>query len=224
MQATDTHGDDVESDRLDPVARPRRRLVLVSQNPDFVGSDHEWDPDTESIGRASEGGEEEVPELSLNLRPRLMQTVPWVLHGASGSAIQEALQDCDRISCEGHTWLETSVAASEDDFVQTLSGGVVPRRMLEARITSFEQGAWLELLAEGASGAEKAQTQSIRRRRRQQSDDDGKRTARDLSLVHTGELSSARQAFEGAPVAPGTMATLRALTDPEKQPQFPGTS
>ena len=44
-------GEDVE---LDPVARPRRRLVLVSQNPDFVGSDHEWDPDTESIGGASE--------------------------------------------------------------------------------------------------------------------------------------------------------------------------
>ena len=29
-------GDDVVSERLDPVACPRRRLVLVSQNPDFV--------------------------------------------------------------------------------------------------------------------------------------------------------------------------------------------
>ena len=66
---------------------------------------------------------------------------------------------------------------------------------LEARITVFQQGAWLELFAEGACCAEKALTQSVRRRRRQQSDDDGKRVA----LVHVGELSAARQALEGAP-------------------------
>ena len=31
-----------------------------------------------------------------------------------------------------------------------------------------------------------------------------------------GELSAGRQALDGAPVAPGTLATLSALTDPEK--------
>ena len=31
-------GEDVELDRLDPVARPRRRLVLVSQNPEFAAT------------------------------------------------------------------------------------------------------------------------------------------------------------------------------------------
>ena len=36
-----------------------------------------------------------------------------------------------------------------------------------------------------------------------------------------GELSAARQALEGAPVAPGTMATLRVLTDPERRPPLP---
>ena len=50
---------------MDPVAHPRRRLVLVSQNPDFVSNDHKWDPDTESIGGASEVDGEEVPEQSL---------------------------------------------------------------------------------------------------------------------------------------------------------------
>ena len=34
--------------------RPRRRLVLVSQDPDVEVSDHEWDPDTDSIGGASD--------------------------------------------------------------------------------------------------------------------------------------------------------------------------
>ena len=61
-QATGLQFEDVELDRLDPLARPRRRLVLVSQNPDFVGSDREWDPDTESIGGAPEVDGEEVPE------------------------------------------------------------------------------------------------------------------------------------------------------------------
>ena len=100
-------------------------------------------------------------------------------------------------------------------------GGSVPRSKLEARITSFQRGGWLELLAEGASCAERVHTQSIRRRRRQQHDDDGKRAARALSLVQMGELFAARQALEGAPVAPGNMATLRALTDLEKRPPLP---
>ena len=43
------------SDTAEPSeGRPRRRLVLISQNPEPVASDHEWDPDTDSIGGASE--------------------------------------------------------------------------------------------------------------------------------------------------------------------------
>ena len=34
--------------------RPRRRLVLVSQDQDVEVSDHQWDPDTDSIGGASD--------------------------------------------------------------------------------------------------------------------------------------------------------------------------
>ena len=57
------------------------------------------------------------------------------------------------------------------------------------------------------------------RRRRRRDDDDGeaKRAARALSLVRVGELSAARQALEGAAFALGTLATLAALTDPEKR-------
>ena len=39
-----------------------------------------------------------------------------------------------------------------------------------------------------------------------------------VTLVHMGELSAARRASEAAPLAPGTMATLRKLTDPERRP------
>ena len=99
-------------------------------------------------------------------------------------------------------------------------GGSVPRSKLEARITSFQRGLWFDLLAEGASCAERVHTQSVPRRCRQQHDDEGKRAARALSLVQM-ELSAARQALEGAPVAPGNTAILRALTDLEKRPPLP---
>ena len=48
-------------------------------------------------------------------------------------------------------------------------------------------------------------------------DDVAKRAERAVSLVQMGE-ARARQALEGAQVAPGTLATLRALTDPRKRP------
>ena len=52
---------EVLSDTAEPSeGRPRRRLVLISQNP---GSDHEWDPDTESIAGASEV---EVQDVHVN--------------------------------------------------------------------------------------------------------------------------------------------------------------
>ena len=39
--------------------------------------------------------------------------------------------------------------------------------------------------------------------------------------VQFGELSAARQALEGAAVAPGTLATLAELTNPERCPRLP---
>ena len=43
------------------------------------------------------------------------------------------------------------------------------------------------------------------------------RASRALHLCQLGELS-VRQALEGATVAPGDLATLRALTDPDRRP------
>ena len=42
-------------------ARPRRRLVLVSQNSDAKVSDREWDSDTNSIGGTSDVEVNDVP-------------------------------------------------------------------------------------------------------------------------------------------------------------------
>ena len=61
---------------------------------------------------------------------------------------------------------------------------------------------------------------SVRARRRDRSDE-ATRAARAMSLVQVGELSAARQALEGAALAPGNVTTLRALKDPAKRPRFP---
>ena len=39
-----------------------------------------------------------------------------------------------------------------------------------------------------------------------------------INLIEMGELSSARQALEGAEIAPGTEETLSKLTDTSKRP------
>ena len=149
-----------------------------------------------------------------NHRPRLMQSVPWLMRGAFRSAVQEALSE---IVTRGWKLL---LLLPRMILFRPSRGGTIPRNKLEARIELFHQGSWLELLREGASCAERAHTQSVRRRRRQCVDEE-RQVTRALSLVHMGELSAARQALEGAPMAPGTLATLRALTDPERRPPIP---
>ena len=48
-----------------------------------------------------------------------------------------------------------------------------------------------------------------------------RRAERSHNLIQMGELSAARQALDGDPVAPGNDATLRALRDPQRRPQAP---
>ena len=59
-----------------------------------------------------------------------------------------------------------------------------------------------------------------RRRRRDTSDDLSKRAKKALQLVQWGELSTARQALEGAVVARGSERTLAQLTDPVRRPEL----
>ena len=47
------------------------------------------------------------------------------------------------------------------------------------------------------------------------------RVRRAETLVHLGELSAGRQALDGAKVAPGNLATLAQLTNPERRPPVP---
>ena len=159
-------------------------------------------------------------------RARVMQSVPWVIRGAFRTAVKVAMQE---ILAGTEANSEVRVARGWKLLLllprmilfRPPRGGNVSRQKLESRIVAFHEGRWMELLRDSTVAAETAHTQSVRRRRRQDHDEDARRAARAMTLTQMGELSAARQALEGAPVAPGTMSTLRALTDPEKRPPLP---
>ena len=96
-------------------------------------------------------------------------------------------------------------------------GGLVSKKDLELRFRSFQTGQWRQLLNTSASTTAKIHQRSVRRRRHQREETVERRAIRALSRVNLGELSAARQALEGASLAPGTHATLWALTDPERR-------
>ena len=97
------------------------------------------------------------------------------------------------------------------------------KQKLNQRFDDFARGRWASLLEASRSSTEAATTAQHRRRRRHgaQTNDVEKRAAKALMMVQMGELSSARQALEGAELAPGSPATLAALRDPTRRPDQP---
>ena len=155
-------------------------------------------------------------------RAEVMQSVPHVLKGAFRMALRVACQEI----------LEGMEASSEVRVVRGWKlflvlprmmlfrpsrGGTVSRKKLESRVRQFQEGDWISLLRESVSCADVAHNSAVRRRRRG-SDEEAVRGTRALSLVHMEELFAARQALEGASLAPGNLATLWMLTDPTRRP------
>ena len=95
---------------------------------------------------------------------------------------------------------------------------LIQKKWLEERLELFARGNWFSLLRGSEQCAEAGSRIAARRGRRQETTLD-KRAARALELVQMGELSSRRQ--EGAELAPGTLATLAVLTNPDRRPAEP---
>ena len=156
------------------------------------------------------------------LRARVMRSVPFVFRGAYRMAIRVSMQAIIS-GVEAQSDVQTERGWKLFFLLPRMllyrpgRGGLVPRRQLEVRIRQFQEGEWLDLLNESARRAMRAHLLSVRGRRRNTSDE-AMRAARAMSLVQVGELSAARQALEGAALAPGNLATLRTLTDPARRP------
>ena len=100
-------------------------------------------------------------------------------------------------------------------------GGHVPKKELEQRLAMFNSGDWQELASHSVRMSEQASQNLVRGGRLHNSDSLEARALRAERFVQLGEISAGRQALESARVAPGTLATLRALTSPERRPPVP---
>ena len=99
-------------------------------------------------------------------------------------------------------------------------GGMIPKQRLLDRFQLFARGEWMQLLLASRECCEKALSASIRRRRTQQ-DTPERRAERAQTMVLMGEVSAGRRVLEGAPLAPGTEATLRKLRQRPPAPRTP---
>ena len=157
-------------------------------------------------------------------RARVLSTIPFILKGAFRSALRTALE----VNAGHEMGSESRMMRGWKLFMllprlllhRPSRGGMVPRKKMEERIIWFQEGLWLRLLEESQTSEAHAH-QASSRRRRNQVDSLDKRASKALSLVQLGELSAVRVSLEGAEVAPGTLTTLRELTNPERRPPMP---
>ena len=162
-------------------------------------------------------------ETEFQRRGAVMKTVPHFLRGPYRSAMRlamgEALQDSEQRRERG--W-KLFLMLPRLLLYRPCRGGNVHKEKLSKRFQDFSDGRWTELLAGSRKCAEDAsQAQRRKRRRRRPEEELGRRAARAFALVQLGELSSGRQALEGASVANGTQQTLEALRDPDRRPPLP---
>ena len=139
-------------------------------------------------------------------RPCLMRSPPGFLRGAYKTAMRVALTEFHQAGQD-----ETRRRRAWTLFLllprlllfRPARGGLLPKGQLQERFNRFTHGEWLLLLTESRDNTERAM-QTQRRRRRTQQDTVERRVQRAEALVHLGELSSGRQALEGAALAPAT--------------------
>ena len=161
-------------------------------------------------------------ERIFSLRASVMRSVPHFLQGPFRNVMKMVLEE---------------IMASVEDVRVTRAwkvfsmlprmllhrppgGGTISREKLVARFEDFSRGEWGRLIEASRACDEKA-ARSRRRAGRRRQDELELRAARAERLVQVGELSSARQALDGAALAPCNQTTLRLLTDASRRPPRP---
>ena len=159
-------------------------------------------------------------EVVFKERPCHMKSIPGFIKGRSFSDACCAHRDRPRTFREGcHadiTWLEALLLLPRLWLHKPPRGSLLSKNQLQHRFAVFTEGDWASLLIASAEHAIRAAQASSRRSRGRDHDNLEARAARAEALIHMGELSAARQALEGAAVAPGTRETLNALQNPER--------
>ena len=151
-------------------------------------------------------------------RAAVMKNVPRVVKGPFRNALQFALEEATATErCRQERRWKLFLLLLRMLLHRPSRGGLISKEKLGARFQLFAHCQWAELLAASATCDEQAAV-GRRRRRRANGDDLERRAKRAELLVGMGELSYARQALEGAELAPGTNETLQMLSDHSKRP------
>ena len=146
-------------------------------------------------------------------RSSVMQNVPVFLKGPFRNALRVAMSEILEGSAVGDEWREERgwklfFLLPRMLLSRPPRGGNISKDKLSGRFAEFARGHWLGLIRAGMDHAEASATASRRRPPRSTVDHIDRWATRAKTLVQLGELSSARQALEGATLAPGSDATL----------------
>ena len=148
-------------------------------------------------------------------RASVMRTVPRFLWGSFRVALKVALEEI-RV---GHSTRNTQrqergwklfLLLLRKLLHRSPRGGPISRDKLIGRFDQFAAGHWGDLIDASHKCTQEAVT-AFRRRQRRSTDPDAHRARRALQFVQLGELSSGRQALEGAELALGNRNTLDKL-------------
>ena len=206
---------DVEEEREDDIAGVHPREIDEGRSD--VGSAMSEDVETgDNLEPHPEVREVTVaPAVRTALRASVMKSVPKFLVGAFRIALRTALE-------------EAVLGVDAGDEVRQIRGwklllllprlllskpprgGTIGKDKLVKKFQMFANGQWQELFRFGVQCAEELGN-ARRRHRRRVTDSEAKRGERASMLAQLGELSSARQALEGAELAAGNLETLEAL-------------
>ena len=145
-------------------------------------------------------------ETEFRTRSCLMRVVPKTNRGVFRTVFRLSFQEAAQAGAEGDVERETRawkffLLAPRMLLTRPPRGGLVFKAKLVERCAVFARGEWLALIKTCRADAESGNAVTSRRRRRDTGDDLSKRAKEALQLVQWGELSTARQALEGAAVA-----------------------
>ena len=159
----------------------------------------------------------------IRCRAVVMRSPPAFVRGAYKSILRFALQEASEANAAHNeqrlcrAW-KLFLLVPRMLLFRSARGGLIPKNQLRGRFDRFARGEWIGLLIEGEHMAVEASS-ARSRRRRTRVDSVERRAERAQVLVALGEISAGRAALEGAPVAPGSQATLDALRDETRRPR-----
>ena len=175
-------------------------------------------PRAASLRRAFASLDEVDPCAQFQQRAAVMRSVPKFLVGMFRNALKIALEEIVRTDNEvtqERGW-KLFLMLPRMLLHRPPGGGQISKAKLLQRFQQFVEGHWIRLIEASEQCDDKAAVSRRRSCRRVHEDDLEKRVARAELLCHLGELSSARQALEGATLAPGNSDTLDQLKDPTR--------